>query len=120
MEEWIVVKDNKDNNNIGDKLDIILKRLNALEDKQKSLEEILMTNQKLYLNQFGNICETLSKNRSIYTEKFEDNKHELETLKPFIYNMVGKNNEMSQLNPDMMSRISNILWRKHTNNNQPF
>jgi hypothetical protein len=118
MEEWTVVKDKNDNINIGDKLDIILKRLDALEEKQKSLEVILMTNQKLYLNQFGNICETLNKNRSIYTEKFEDNKHELETLKPFIYNMVGKNNDV--LNPDMMSRISNILWRKHTNNNQPF
>lgn len=132
MEEWIVIKEvktgtvNGESNNynnyqdtIADKLDIILKRLDTLEEKQKSLETTIMSNQKIYLNQFGNICETLNKNRSIYTEKFEDNRHELETLKPFIYNMVGQNNEIAKLNPDMMARISNTLWRKHTSG-QPF
>lgn len=127
MEEWIIIKEVKEvngnndfrDNTIADKLDIILKRLDALEEKQKSLETTIMSNQKIYLNQFGNICDTLSKNRSIYTEKLEDNRHELETLKPFIYNMVGQNNEIAKLNPDMMARISNTLWRKHTSG-QPF
>lgn len=101
MEDWIVIKDHTESD-ITNKLDMILKKLDALEEKQKSLED------------------TLKQNRSIYTEKFEDNKYELATLKPFIYNVVGKNNDISHLNPEMMSRISNILWRKHTNNNQPF